>query len=96
MRQVLKNLISSEKAVAVGLLVVAASVLAALGQMSIEQWTSYTKWLAGIYVSGKAIQGAADSYGKHRAEAARAGLEAMRSQVRDNDRRATEAAGELP
>ncbi len=56
---VIKNFINSEKAVAVGLLVIGATVLTALGNMSIEQWTSYTKWMATLYVGGKTAHGVA-------------------------------------
>ena len=75
---VVKNFINSEKAVAVGLLVVAASVLAALGKMSIDQWIDYTKWMATVYVGGKSIQGAVAKISEargHEAVAAEATLE---------------------
>lgn len=52
-----KNLWHSEKAIAVGMLVIAATVLTALGDMTIEQWTEYTKYLVTVYVGGKTIQG---------------------------------------
>ena len=58
---VLKQLANSEKAVFVGLLVIAASALTALDFMSVAEWQDYTKWLAGIYVGGKAVEGAASS-----------------------------------
>lgn len=53
----IKSLLSSEKAIACGLLVIAATVLTALDKMTIDQWLEYTKWLAVIYVSGKTVQG---------------------------------------
>ncbi len=56
---VVKNFINSEKAVAVGLLVIGATVLTALGDMSIVQWTDYTKWMATLYVGGKTAHGVA-------------------------------------
>lgn len=56
---VLKSLASSEKAIFCIALIVAASVLTAMGYMSVAEWQSYTQWLAGIYVGGKAIEGAA-------------------------------------
>ena len=58
---VFKSLFASEKAVFVGLLVIAASALTALDLMSVAEWQDYTKWLAGIYVGGKAVEGAASS-----------------------------------
>lgn len=55
----LKNLWNSEKAVTGGLLVIAATVLTALGHMSIADWREYTVWIFGLYVGGKTVQGAA-------------------------------------
>lgn len=68
----IKNLIHSEKAVFVVLLVVAATVLTALGHMTVPEWKEYTTWLAGIYVAGKTIQGAADAMATSRVAAAEA------------------------
>jgi len=59
--QVVKNLLNSEKAVAVGLLVIAATVLAAVGKISFAEWQTYTRDLAIVYVSGKTVQGVAES-----------------------------------
>ena len=56
---VVKNFVNSEKAVAVGLLVIGATVLAAIGTMTIEQWMGYTKWMATVYVGGKTAHGIA-------------------------------------
>ena len=61
MLNVIRNFIGSEKAVALGVLMIVASVLAALGKMTIDQWIDYSKWMAAFYVGGKAIQGAAAS-----------------------------------
>ena len=61
---VFKSLFASEKAVFVGLLVIAASALTALDLMSVAEWQDYTKWLAGIYVGGKSIQGAAEAFAR--------------------------------
>lgn len=60
--KVLKDLLSSEKGIFCLALIIAASVLTALGHMTVEQWTAYTQIIAGIYVGGKAIQGAAAAY----------------------------------
>jgi hypothetical protein len=67
---VIKNLINSEKAVTIGLLVIAATVLTALGDMSVAEWREYTTWMAGFYVTGKTIQSAADSFASARVEVA--------------------------
>jgi len=56
---VIKNLTNSEKAIFVGLLIVAATVLAAMGKMTIDAWIDYTKFMAATYVAGKTIQGTA-------------------------------------
>jgi hypothetical protein len=61
MLNVFKNFANSEKAVAVGLLIIAATVLTALGKLTVMQWIDYTEVMAGIYVGGKAIQGAASA-----------------------------------
>jgi hypothetical protein len=50
-------LLNSEKAVIGGLLTIAATVLTALGHMTVADWTTYTQWIFGIYVVGKTLQG---------------------------------------
>jgi hypothetical protein len=55
----LKSLLSSEKALFAIALAIAATVLAALGKMTVAEWKEYTLWVLGIYTSGKTIQGAA-------------------------------------
>lgn len=50
-------MLNSEKAIAGGVLVIAATILTALGQMTVSDWQSYTQWIFGIYVGGKAVQG---------------------------------------
>jgi hypothetical protein len=59
---VVKNFINSEKAIVCLGLIVAASVLTALNHMTIAEWREYTTWIAGIYVGGKSLQGAAAAY----------------------------------
>jgi hypothetical protein len=53
-----KALLGSEKALAGGMLIIAATVLAAMGLMSIPDWQSYTQVIFGTYVAGKTVQGA--------------------------------------
>lgn len=60
------NLLNSEKAVASGALVICATVLVALGQMTVVDWQDFTKWVLGIYVAGKTVQGTADTITKNR------------------------------
>lgn len=57
--EVVKNFLASEKAVAAGLLVVAATVFVLIGKISFADWQNYTQNLLGIYVAGKTIQGTA-------------------------------------
>jgi hypothetical protein len=64
---VLRDLAGSEKAVFCLALIAASSVLTAMGQMTMAEWQDYTKWIAGIYVGGKAIEGAATSVARARA-----------------------------
>lgn len=59
MPAVLKSLANSEKAVFCVVLIAAASVLTGFGQMTVAEWQDYTRWIAGIFVGGKAIEGAA-------------------------------------
>lgn len=60
--QIIKNLLNSEKAVTVGVLIIAATVLAAVGRMSVAVWVNYTEVLAAIYVGGKTIHGSASVF----------------------------------
>ncbi len=105
MPAILRNLANSEKAVALGLLVLAASVLAALGTLSVEQWIDYTKWMAGFYVTGKTLQGAASVLGS--AKTATAAADAiyatakveeakLKAVISSNDAAADKAAESLP
>ncbi len=57
--QVLKNFLGSEKGILALALIIGATVLTALGKMSLAEWQEYTIWIFGIYTGGKAIQGAA-------------------------------------
>jgi hypothetical protein len=67
----IKGLLNSEKALAIFALIVAATVLTALGDMSVAEWKEYTMWLAGIYVSGKTVQGVAAVLADAKMETAR-------------------------
>jgi hypothetical protein len=87
--QVLKNFVNSEKAVATGLLVIGATVLTAAGQMTIDQWMGYTQVMAGIYVGGKALQGAAAHVTG--ARSAMAELEGLKDFLSESDAAADDA-----
>lgn len=57
----LKNLVTNEHSFAMMLLIVGATVLAALGHMTVDQWTGFAQWIFGIYMGGHALISAADS-----------------------------------
>ena len=61
LRQVLANFLGAEKAVASFVVFAAATVLVALGKLSVADWKEMSLWVLGIYVGGKTIQGAASS-----------------------------------
>lgn len=88
----LKNFLGSEKAIATGVLVIAATVMVILGKMTIQEWTSYTEILAGIYVGGKAIQGAASQVSG--ARGAKAELASIKAALASNDSAADAAVAE--
>jgi hypothetical protein len=106
MLQVLKNFTHSEKAVASGVCMLAATVMAAMGKMSIAEWQEYSKWILGIYISGKTVQGAAAALtgAKSSDEAARAHerdakqarkqLDKLKRQLNKNDSAADAALDE--
>jgi hypothetical protein len=51
----LKSLLSDGKGlIGIGL-IIAATVLATLGQMTIAEWTSFSKWIFGIYAGATAL-----------------------------------------
>lgn len=56
----LRDLLGSERGFFALLLVIASTVLAALGKMTIDQWQSFAIWIFGIYVGGKTVTGAVD------------------------------------
>jgi hypothetical protein len=54
----IKNLSASEKALVGGSLVIAATVLVALGHMTVGDWQTYTRDVFYGYIGGKTLQGA--------------------------------------
>lgn len=66
----IKALLSSEKALAGGALVIAATILVALGRMAVADWQSYTQIIFYGYVGGKTVQGAMSTWAGTRAGAA--------------------------
>lgn len=81
----IKNLLNSEKAVALGVLIIAATVLTAIGEMSIEMWTEYTKWIALFYIGGKTVQGVATAVTDARKSEAMADVAVAAKQAGDKD-----------
>jgi hypothetical protein len=59
---VIKNFVNSEKAVAAGVLVIAATVFVFTNRITVQEWMDYTEILLAIYVGGKAVQGAASAF----------------------------------
>lgn len=54
----IKSMLNSEKALASGVLMIFSCVFVLTGQMSVQEWASYTTGLLGIYTAGKTVQGA--------------------------------------
>lgn len=46
------GMLKSRKALLAVLLIIGATVLVALGDMSIDQWIDIIKWLYGLFVAG--------------------------------------------
>lgn len=57
----LRDLLGSERGFFALVLVIAATVLAGVGKMTIPEWQSLVVWIFGIYVSGKTVTGAIDA-----------------------------------
>jgi hypothetical protein len=60
---VFKNLLGDEKGLVFVGLIIAATVLTALGKMTVDQWTSFATWAFGIYAGASAIHGGLSSFG---------------------------------
>lgn len=58
----LKALSNSEKAVAIGVLVIAATAMVFTGHLTTDQWIDYTEFMAVTYVGGKTVQGAMGAF----------------------------------
>lgn len=54
----ISNLMGSEKALAAFGVLAGATVLTALGHMTVDQWQETALWALGIYTVGKTVQGA--------------------------------------
>ncbi len=65
----IKALLSSEKAIAAGVLAVCATVLVGIGAMTVADWQSYTRDILIVYVSGKTVQGAGAAFTAPKVEA---------------------------
>jgi len=60
----LKALSNSEKAVAIGLLVICATAMVFTGYMTVDTWVDYTEWMAVVYAGSKTVQGSVDSFAR--------------------------------
>lgn len=58
----IKALLASEKAIAAGVLAICATVLVAIGAMTVADWQTYTRDVLIVYVSGKTLQGAVSMF----------------------------------
>jgi hypothetical protein len=54
----IKDLFASERGFFALILVIAATVLTGLSQMTVDQWRDFSMTIFGIYVGGKTITGA--------------------------------------
>lgn len=59
LRQVLANLVGSEKAIAGLVVLLGATAFTLTGKMSVAEWKEMALWVLGIYTVGKTIQGTA-------------------------------------
>lgn len=56
----LKDLWQSERGLVAVLLIVACTVLAALGRLTVEVWTEYTRWIFVAYAAAKTVTGSVE------------------------------------
>jgi len=89
MLQVIKDMFHSEKGVfAYLLLLIVESVFLILGKISYAEWQEFSLYLAGIYVGGKTIQGAAATVASGKstdAATVREGFDMFRDMLAKND-----------
>ena len=53
----LASLLSSKKAIAAGCLIICATVLVAIGKMTVVDWQGYTKWIFTMYAGAETAHG---------------------------------------
>lgn len=80
---VLKNFINSEKAVASFVVLAGATAFVFTGKITVQEWMDFSKWVLGIYVGGKAIQGAASQFS---GRPVKAEIERLDQRLSDNDK----------
>jgi hypothetical protein len=54
----IQDLFASERGLFGLFLVIAATTLTGMGQMTVAQWQEFATWVFGIYVGGKSLTGA--------------------------------------
>ncbi len=96
---VLKNFGHSEKAIYSLIPLVIATVFVFTGRITEQEWMGFAEIIVGIYIGGKAVQGAAaavSSGSQHKAEAEKAKVELvkMKLALKTNDAAADAALAE--
>jgi len=72
MAQALRDLLTSSHGLFGLTLIVAATVLAGIGKMTVDQWTSFTEIIFASFVGGQAVMTAAKTHTEGKVEVARA------------------------
>lgn len=65
------DILKSERGVVLLGLLIGSVVLAALGHMTIQQWTDYSKWLFGAYAISKGATGVAALFSSAKVQVAK-------------------------
>jgi len=102
MLQVLKDFFSSEKGVFAYLApLVIATVFVFTGRVTEQEWMEFALYLAGIYTTGKTVQGSAKVIANGKAssdaqqvDAVKEGLEVLKAMLAQNDFKADDALKE--
>lgn len=61
MKQGTIDLLNSERGTLCVLLVLAATILAIIGLLAVDEWVSYTKWIATVLVASKTVTAAVET-----------------------------------
>lgn len=58
----LTDLLQSERGIISILLIVASTILVVIGVLPIEEWLTYTKWIAVTLIASKTVTGVMETY----------------------------------